>query len=140
MRRKPGHLLSVELAILRTAVGLRANGVQEFHGFMIAKEMVDGQHSRRLTGHGTLYKALDRLRQMGWWTVGRTRWLPLRTDDLGGDCTTSPWPVNRRSSMPTHRAPGICLTPNVGWRVREQGYSETAALVGEAVYVRAVFR
>ena len=65
MRRKPGHLLSVELAILRTAVGLRANGAQEFHGFMIAKEMVDRRHSRRLTWHGTLYKALDRFRQMG---------------------------------------------------------------------------
>ena len=65
MRRKPGRLLSVELAILRAAVGLRANGVQEFHGFMIAREMVDRRHSRRLTGHGTLYKALDRLREMG---------------------------------------------------------------------------
>lgn len=55
----------MEVAILRAAVGLRANGVQEFHGFMIAKEMVDRRDSRRLTGHGTLYKALDRLREMG---------------------------------------------------------------------------
>ena len=55
----------METAILRAAVGLRANGVPEFHGFMIAKEMVDRRDSRRLTGHGTLYKALDRLREMG---------------------------------------------------------------------------
>ncbi len=65
MRRKPGRLLSVELAILRTAIDLRAHDVQEFHGFMIAKEMVEREHARRLTGHGTLYKALDRLREMG---------------------------------------------------------------------------
>ena len=64
MRRKPGSLLSVELAILRAAVGLRASGVQEFHGFMIAREMVDRRHSQQLTGHGTLYKALHRLREM----------------------------------------------------------------------------
>ena len=55
----------MEVAILRAAVGLRANGVEEFHGFMIAREMVDRRDSRRLTGHGTLYKALDRLSEMG---------------------------------------------------------------------------
>ena len=42
-----------------------------FHGFLIAKEMLDGTDARRLTAQGTLYKALDRLERAGllerWW-------------------------------------------------------------------------
>lgn len=66
MRRKKGSLLSIELNILRTATNLRVRGTTEFHGFMIAKEMVEQERARQLTGHGTLYKALDRLREMGY--------------------------------------------------------------------------
>ena len=68
MRRKPGTLLPIEASILATALGLRARGQDEFHGFLIAKEMQDVQdvkEARRLTAHGTLYRALGRLEDAG---------------------------------------------------------------------------
>jgi DNA-binding PadR family transcriptional regulator len=69
VRRKPGALLPIEVAILATGVELRASGTPEFHGFRIAKALrehtgAEGR-SRPLTAHGTLYKALDRLAQAG---------------------------------------------------------------------------
>jgi DNA-binding PadR family transcriptional regulator len=38
----------------------------EAHGFLLAKELRDGAHARRLTAYGTLYKALDRLERAGY--------------------------------------------------------------------------
>jgi PadR family transcriptional regulator PadR len=69
MRRKPGALLPIEVAILAAGVELQASGTPEFHGFRIAKALREhageDRHARRLTAHGTLYKALDRLAQAG---------------------------------------------------------------------------
>ena len=65
MRRKAGVLLPIELSILETAIELRVRGAQHFHGFMIASEIKAQQDARLLTAHGTLYKALDRLRKIG---------------------------------------------------------------------------
>ena len=65
MRRKPGVLLPIELSILETAIELRVRGAQHFHGFLIASEIKAQQDARLLTAHGTLYKALDRLRKNG---------------------------------------------------------------------------
>ena len=62
MRRKPGTLLDLEARILEV---LAARGRSELHGFAIAKELADQRGSRRLTGHGTLYKALGRLEDAG---------------------------------------------------------------------------
>lgn len=71
MRRKPGELVPIERSILAVAVRLHDDGVKEFHGFLIAKEIKDREGARLLTGYGTLYRALGRLRQMGllcsWW-------------------------------------------------------------------------
>lgn len=64
MRRKPGALLPIELSILETAISLRARGAKYFHGFMIARELKQQQNARLLTAHGTLYKALDRMRKL----------------------------------------------------------------------------
>lgn len=69
MRRKQGTLLPIEQAILAAGIKLQASGTPEFHGFRIAKALRehaggDGG-ARRLTAHGTLYKALDRLAQAG---------------------------------------------------------------------------
>jgi PadR family transcriptional regulator len=64
MRRKPGVLLQIELSILETAIELRVRGVQHFHGFMVASEIKERETARMLTAHGTLYKALDRLRKL----------------------------------------------------------------------------
>jgi DNA-binding PadR family transcriptional regulator len=65
MRRKKGVLIPIEAAILQCAVDLKRRGELEFHGFFIAKELRDRDEARRLTAHGTLYKALDRLEKAG---------------------------------------------------------------------------
>jgi len=62
MRRKPGALVPLELAILELAAG-RAG--EPFHGFELAKALADSEGSRALTAHGTLYKALGRLAEQG---------------------------------------------------------------------------
>lgn len=65
MRRRPGTLLPLETAIVAAGVRLQRDGTQEFHGFAIAKELTSQGDSRKLTAHGTLYKALDRLETAG---------------------------------------------------------------------------
>lgn len=61
MRRKPGTLLPLEIAILEVA----ANHREPFHGFELAKALADAEGARGLTAHGTLYKALGRLAEQG---------------------------------------------------------------------------
>jgi DNA-binding PadR family transcriptional regulator len=63
MRRKPGALVPLEVAILELAAG-RGPG-EPFHGFELAKALADADGSRALTAHGTLYKALGRLAEQG---------------------------------------------------------------------------
>lgn len=65
MRRKPGTLIPIEQSILIAAMHLRGQGVEEFHGYRIAKEIKDQAGARLLTGHGTLYRALGRLEKRG---------------------------------------------------------------------------
>ena len=65
MRRKPGELRPIEMDILEAGMGLRMDGMEEFHGFLIAKEMAKGSEAKRLTAQGTLYRALNRLEQDG---------------------------------------------------------------------------
>ena len=65
MRRKVGALVPLEVSILETTLELRNRGVAEAHGFLLAKELRDGAHARRLTAYGTLYKALGRLERAG---------------------------------------------------------------------------
>ena len=65
MRRKAGQLIPIERSILVAAVRLRSEGVEEFHGFRLAKEIKDQEGARLLTAHGTLYRALGRLEQQG---------------------------------------------------------------------------
>ena len=59
--RKPGTLLPLERRILEVAVGAAA-GV---YGFALAQELAGDRAERRLVAHGTLYKALDRMRRAG---------------------------------------------------------------------------
>jgi DNA-binding PadR family transcriptional regulator len=61
VRRKPGTLLPLELAILETGSRRR----EAFHGFELAKALADESGSRSLVAHGTLYKALGRLTAAG---------------------------------------------------------------------------
>jgi DNA-binding PadR family transcriptional regulator len=65
MRRKPGALVPLERDILEAAMTLRARGLAEAHGFLLARTIGDGTDAKRLTAYGTLYKALDRLEQAG---------------------------------------------------------------------------
>ena len=65
MRRKPDSLLPIEMTILEAAIRLRMEGVAQFYGFLVAKEIKEQREARLLTAHGTLYKALDRLQRSG---------------------------------------------------------------------------
>jgi PadR family transcriptional regulator PadR len=61
MRRRPDTLLPIEASILAAGIELRREGATEFYGFLVAKAMKEREGARRLTAHGTLYKALDRM-------------------------------------------------------------------------------
>jgi len=54
------------MAICEVASVLRQRGVRQFHGFSIAKELKHAGDTKLLTAYGTLYRALDRLEQMGY--------------------------------------------------------------------------
>ena len=63
--RKPGTLLPLEAEILTTALSLHRAGQATFHGFGLAQAIGEQRESRSLTAHGTLYKALARLEELG---------------------------------------------------------------------------
>ena len=65
MRRKPGALLPLEVAILEAGVEVARSGDPDFHGFAIAQMIQERHGARRLTAHGTLYKALGRMEAAG---------------------------------------------------------------------------
>jgi DNA-binding PadR family transcriptional regulator len=71
MRRRPGALIPLELAICEAAAALRDRDIGEFHGFLIAKEVSHTTDTRLLTAHGSLYRALSRLEKMG---LLQSRW------------------------------------------------------------------
>lgn len=70
-RRKPGTLLPLEREILDTALLLLSRGDACFHGFSMAQAMRPDSGWRPLVAHGTLYKALGRLEDLGLLT---SRW------------------------------------------------------------------
>lgn len=63
--RKPGTLLPIEAEILATALSMHRAGQPAVHGFGLAQAMRQRRESRSLTAHGTLYKALGRLEDLG---------------------------------------------------------------------------
>lgn len=65
MRRKAGSLVPLERAICEAAAALKQAGTDEFHGFLIAKQLKHDADARLLTAYGTLYRALGRLEKMG---------------------------------------------------------------------------
>lgn len=65
VRRKAGQLIPLEVSILEAAVLLAARGVNEFHGYALAKVLKEAGSQRSLTAHGTLYRALHRLESTG---------------------------------------------------------------------------
>ena len=71
MRRKPGSLVPLEIAICTAAANLQRGGTDEFHGYEMAKTLGDAADTRLLTAYGTLYRALGRLEKMG---LVKSRW------------------------------------------------------------------
>ena len=71
MRRKPNALVPLEEAICASAAALRVAGVEEFHGYELAKQLADHTDQKLLTAYGTLYRALGRLESMGLLTSRR---------------------------------------------------------------------
>lgn len=65
MRRRAGVLLPLEVEILQVVADARRQGDGWVHGFAIARMVRDSTGSKRLTAHGTLYKALGRLEEGG---------------------------------------------------------------------------
>jgi len=65
VRRKPGSLVPLEIAICIAASDLLGADVAEFHGYQIAKYLATASDRRLLTAYGTLYRALARLESMG---------------------------------------------------------------------------
>ena len=65
MRRKPNSLVPLEVAILAASVEFARGAGPEFHGYVLAKALRDEHGARRLTAHGTLYRALERLENLG---------------------------------------------------------------------------
>jgi DNA-binding PadR family transcriptional regulator len=63
--RKPGTLLPIEADILETALSMHRADETVFHGFGLAQALRERRESRSLTAHGTLYKALGRLEELG---------------------------------------------------------------------------
>jgi DNA-binding PadR family transcriptional regulator len=84
VRRKPGTLVPIESAICEIAATLRRSGVEEFHGYELAKRLGDVADQRLLTAYGTLYRALGRMEQMG---LLESRWedpeIPARENRPG---------------------------------------------------------
>ena len=84
MRRKPGSLVPLELAICSAAVDLHHDGTQEFYGYDMARRLRDLTDRPLLTAYGTLYRALGRLETMG---LVRSRWedpeIPARENRPG---------------------------------------------------------
>jgi PadR family transcriptional regulator PadR len=64
VRRRAGSLVPLEAEIITTGLALRRAGEERFHGFELAKLLAESG-SRKLTAHGTLYKALSRLESFG---------------------------------------------------------------------------
>ena len=84
MRRKPGTLVPLEIAICTCAADLLIRGRREFHGYEIARRLSDVADHKLLTAYGTLYRALGRLESMG---LLESRWedpdIPARENRPG---------------------------------------------------------
>ena len=82
-RRKPGTLLPLETEILEAALLMLGSGQGVIHGFGLAQALREQRDSRSLTSHGTLYKALSRLEELGlltsqWEDAGAAEGRPRR--------------------------------------------------------------
>lgn len=114
-RRKPGTLLPLEMEILHVALEMRKAEGGAFHGFALAHAMrTDGASG--LVAHGTLYKALGRLEEMGMLTskwedpppAGRPRRRLYEVTPAGAEtaAATAPRPASAPPPIGRRLAPG----------------------------------
>lgn len=59
-------LQPIDYQILSAGLDLAVRGEPTIHGFGISKQIAGGQRKTALIGHGTIYKALARLEQLGY--------------------------------------------------------------------------
>jgi PadR family transcriptional regulator, regulatory protein PadR len=111
-RRKPGSLLPLETEVLHVALAMLRAGDPPFHGFGLAQAMrKDGAGG--LIGHGTLYKALGRLEEMGLLTsrwedappAGRPRRRLYELTAAGAEAANAPRPVTSQPKVRRRLAP-----------------------------------
>jgi len=113
-RRRPGVLLDLEEQILQVGCDRASAGPAWFYGFALATELEGSSGSRRLLGHGTLYKALDRLEREGYlesrWEVGDPSALgrPRRREYR---VTPAASPALERSRQLRQAQPGVRWSP-----------------------------
>ena len=119
MRRKPGSLVPLEIAICSAAAALMRRGVNEFHGYEMAKTLGEAADTRLLTAYGTLYRALGRLEKM---KLVESRWedpaVPARENRPGRRLYTltalgeaAVLEAERAESTTLHRRPRRRLAP-----------------------------
>lgn len=76
--------MPLERAICETAAALHHSGIEEFHGYELARRLGDVADKRLLTAYGTLYRALGRMEHMG---LLKSRWedpeIPARENRPG---------------------------------------------------------
>ena len=108
MRRKPGSLVPLELAICVCALHFQRDGAAEFHGYAMARHLGDLGDSKLLTAYGTLYRELGRLAAMG---LLQSRWedpeVPARENRPGRRLymlTTAGEAAVRAAATPAARA------------------------------------
>lgn len=63
--------MPLEIDICRCAAELQKDGVADFHGYQMAKQLATPRDRRSLAAYGTLYRALSRLEDMG---LLKSRW------------------------------------------------------------------
>jgi PadR family transcriptional regulator PadR len=117
-RRKPGTLLPLETEILEVALSMRRSGQATFHGFGLAQTMREQAGARSLTGHGTLYKALSRLEELGlltsrWEDAAAAEGRPRRRlyELTGQGAHVAEQPLADHADQPTERLPRAASEP-----------------------------
>ena len=111
MRRKPGALIPIEISILEAGIDLQERGTPQAHGYLLARQIKDREGARRLTGYGTLYKALDRMERAGYleseWEDPSAAAAERRPRRRFYRVTAAGQSVYRESLFTAHRGPAL---------------------------------
>jgi DNA-binding PadR family transcriptional regulator len=115
VRRKPGSLVPLEVDICRAAAELHSNGVGDFHGYEMAKQLATATARQSLAAYGTLYRALGRLEEMG---LLKSRWEDARVAAREGRPLRRLYALTaagRRAAREADSAAIVVRRPRKGW-------------------------